>query len=220
MATNDVGKVHKAMREVGIAVDRDILLAVKRYNFDSQGLAFTYPNYAAWRRLATGKGTIGDAAYIIHEVAEVRELQRIQQQTGFDFMGKNFNNLSRTKRQQWPSDFDRYYKQAHSKALEAEYEFVTEQINRYINDPKLKITKLQAAAIDPTRYVRHGIKITEAARHMFVDGVVMKEHHHYHLWRATEMIPLSKAMRRKLSSYRTKIRVDDLIMLVKNKPIK
>jgi hypothetical protein len=222
MAMNDVGQVHKAMREVGIAYRRDILLAVKRYNFDSQGLAFTYPNYAAWRRLVTSKGTIGDAAYIIHEVTEVQELQRIQQQTGFDFMGKNFEKLSRTKRQQWPSDFNRYYKQAHSKALEAEYEFVTQQINRYINDPKLKITKLQAAAIDPTRYVRPGAEDTEAALHMFVDGVVMKKHHHFSRWRAraTERINLSKATRRKLKSYWKKIRLDDLIMLVKNKPIK
>jgi hypothetical protein len=64
------------------------------------------------RRLATGSGTIGDAAYLVHEIAEVEELQRIQRQTGFDFMGRNIDALPREERQQWPFDFDRYYRAA------------------------------------------------------------------------------------------------------------
>lgn len=104
--------------DVRIRVARTILRAVKRYNFDSQGIGFRYDNYTSWRRLATGSGTIGDAAYLVHEIAEVEELQRIQRQTAFDFMGRNIDALPREERQQWPSDFDRYYRAAHSKALE------------------------------------------------------------------------------------------------------
>ena len=75
---NDVGKVQRAMRKLGISLKRNIIQAVKDYNFDSQGVGFAYGNYKAWRRLATGKGTIGDACYLIHEIAEVEELQRIK----------------------------------------------------------------------------------------------------------------------------------------------
>lgn len=217
---NDIGSVQRAMRQVGISVDRGTLYLVKRYNFDSQGIGFGYSNFTAWRRLVTGRGTIGDASYIVHEIAEVKELQRIQQQTNFDFMGLGVERLSRKPRRQWESDFDRYYKRSHSKALEAEYEFLIKEINPYIPDPKLKITKLQAAAIDPTRRIK-GIE-TEAARHMFIDGVPMKRHHHYKVWygRANELVPLNKRGQRKLKVQRTEIRVDDLIRVVRHQKIK
>jgi len=218
---NDYAPIQKAMQQLGIVVSQAILRAVKRYNFDSQGIGFGYDNYTSWRRVATGVGKIGDAAYLVHEIAEVEQLQRIQSQTAFDFMGKSFDSLTRLKRQQWPSDFDRYYKQAHSKALEAEYEFVAEQVNRYINRPKSKISKLQAAAIDPTRYIHLGVEETESARYMLIDGVIMREHHHYETWRkrANELLPLSKTARRKLQYYTQEVRVDTLITLVKNRLI-
>jgi len=106
---NDMGSVQRAMRQVGISVDRATLHLVKRYNFDSQGIGFGYLNFTAWGRLVTSRGTIGDASYIVHEIAEVKELQRIQQQTNFDFMGLGVPRLSRKRRRQWESDFDRYY---------------------------------------------------------------------------------------------------------------
>ena len=219
---NDIGQVQKAMQQLGIKVARNILHAVKRYNFDSQGIGFRYDNYTSWRRLATGSGTIGDAAYLVHEIAEVEELQRIQRQTGFDFMGRNVDALPRSKRLQWPSDFDRYYNEAHSKALSAEYEFVAEQVNRYINDRKLKLTKLQAAAIDPTRRIKPSAKETEAAEHMFVNGIIMRNHHHYDAWyrRANELLSLSKALQQRLEYYAQEVKLERLIELVKNRPIK
>lgn len=217
---NDIGPVQRAMRQVGISVDRATLHLVKRYNFDSQGIGFSYLNFTAWRRLVTGRGTIGDASYIVHEIAEVKELQRIQQQTNFDFIGLGVDRLSRKPRRRWESDFDRYYKLSHSKALEAEYEFLIEEINAYIPDTKLKITKLQAAAIDPTRRIK-GLE-TEAARHMLVDGVAMKKHHHYKTWlgRANEFVALNKRGQRKLKVQRKEIRVDDLIRVVRHQQIK
>ena len=57
LARKDVGKVQQALRKLGMSVKRDIIQAVKIYNFDSQGLGFSYDNYIAWRRLVTGRGT-------------------------------------------------------------------------------------------------------------------------------------------------------------------
>ena len=46
LSQNDVGKVTGAIRKLGLRVKRSIIQAVKNYNFDSQGLGFTYENYA------------------------------------------------------------------------------------------------------------------------------------------------------------------------------
>ncbi|MGB0386574.1 MAG: hypothetical protein ACPGWR_17330 [Ardenticatenaceae bacterium] len=222
LSRNDYGPVQRALQKMGISVKRSIIQAVKRYNFDSSGIAYTYENYTAWRRLATSKGTIGDVAYVIHEIAEVKELERIQSETGFDFMGRAYKKLTKKRRAQWMHDFNRYYYPAHSIALEREYEFIAEEVNRYISDPNLKITRLQAAAIDPTRLLNLRTKETEAAKHMFVDGVIMKEHRHYDSWRgrANQFIPLSKAIQRRVGYYRDKITLKNLMALVKNRPIK
>jgi hypothetical protein len=221
LSQNDVGKVQKAIRKLGLRVKRGIIQAVKNYNFDSQGLGFTYENYAAWRRLATGKGTIGDAAYLVHEIAEVEELQRIQRETGFNFMGRNFNRLTRKQRKRWRSDFLAYFLSSHSKALEKEYEFVAEQVNLYIDDEPLKLSKLQAAAIDPTRRIKDSTGDTEAWRYMLVEGIAMKKHHHFYRWkaRANEVIPISTSTQQRLSYYRPEITRQKLIILVKNMPI-
>lgn len=222
LAIKDVGQVHKALQQVGIVVNRRVVAAVKQYNFDSQGIGFLYENYAAWRRLARGSGMIADAAYLVHEIAEVEELQRIQQATGFDFYGKNVARMSRKQQNRWDSDFDLNYRLSHSLALKAEYDFIAEQVNRYINHPKLQLTTFQTAAIDPTRLIRLGAKETEAAEHMLVDGILMKYHPHYNTWRkrAHELIPLSKAMQRRLNYQIGSIELEYLIRLVKSKPIK
>ena len=222
LSRNDYGQVQRALQEIGVSVKRSMIQAIKRYNFDSSGIAYTYENHTAWRRLATSKGTIGDVAYLIHEIAEVEELQRIQSETGFDFMGKSYYQWTKKRRGQWMHDFNRYYYPAHSIALQQEYEFIAEQVNRYISNPKLNVSRLQAAAIDPTRLSNLRTKETEAAKHMFVDGVIMKEHRHYGSWcgRTNELIPLSKAIQRRIGYYRDKIMLKNLIAIVKNKPIK
>lgn len=206
---NDVGQIQKAMQGVGISVERNVLKLVKRYVFDSQGIAFTYPNYAAWRRLATAKGTIGDASYLIHEMAEVKELQQLQQQIGFDFMGKDFDEMNYEKGKQWTSDFEKYYLSAHSKALEAEYEFIAEQISKVTNR-RVKISKLQVAAIDPTRE-------DEALMYLLVDGIPMEKHYEFNAWskRAGQIVSLSKGTQRRLGYYVPKIIMENLIYYVK-----
>ena len=215
LARKDVGKVQQALRELGVGVKRDIIQAVKNYNFDSQGLGFIYDNYTAWRRLATGRGTIGDVAYLVHEMTEVEQLQQIQRETGFDFYGPpDLRKLSRAERQRWESDFDRYYRQSHSKALEKEYNFIAKEVNRYIANPKWKLSFLQAAAIDPTRD-------DEALTYMHFEGVPIKYHHHFDAWskQADRAVTLSKSVQRKLGYHLPNIMLGDLIGYVKNMPI-
>ncbi|MGB0387307.1 MAG: hypothetical protein ACPGWR_21010 [Ardenticatenaceae bacterium] len=211
LSHNDVGRVQRAMRKLGIRISRAIIQAVKDYNFDSQGVGFVYGNYRAWRRLATGKGTIGDAIYLIHEVAEVEELLRIRQQTNFDFMKREFKTEKEVR--QWRSDFRRYYLQSHSKALEAEYEFVAKQVIDVTN-ASVKISKLQAAAIDPTRD-------EEALSYLLVDGIQMGEHYNFPAWkrRANEVVSLSKSTQKRLAYYQKEVTLENLIRFVKKIPL-
>lgn len=123
---------------------------------------------------------------------------------------KNLEKLSRTKRQQWESDFELYYLSAHSKALEAEYEFIAEQVFRVTNGA-IKMIKLQAAAIDTTRN-------KEAWQYLLVDGIPMQLHHHFDAWRKrnNEIIPISKSVQKRLGYYRSTIMLDNLIIYLKN----
>lgn len=214
---NDIGKVQRAIRKLGIRIRRDIIQAVKDYNFDSQGIGFLYENYTAWRRLATGKGTIGDVSYLIHEIAEVEELQRVKRQTGFDFMKSEFKSIKELRR--WERNFDRYYKLSHSKALEVEYEFIAQQVLNVTNG-RVKISKLEAAATDPTRFIGDGTGDTEAWRYMFVDGIVMKKHHHFAAWcKPNEIVTLRKSAQRQLNYDHSKITLQNLIRHLKDIPI-
>lgn len=218
LARNDYGQVQKAMQQVGITVDRAVLRLVKRYNFDSPGLGFLYKNYRAWRNLATGKATLGDAAYLVHEIAEVKELQRIKRETNFDFMKSDLKTAGSFRR--WRADFRRYYLLCHSKALEAEYEFIAEQVFKVTNR-RVKISTLQAAAIDPTRLIGDGTEDTEAYRYMLVDGMPMKRHAHFATWRrkAHQLVPLRKRAQRQLNYYRKQITLENLIRYLKEVPI-
>lgn len=172
LARQDVGRVQKSMAAAGVKVDRAMLEAVKRYNFDSAGLAFHHDNYAAWTRLATGRATVDDVRYIVHEIAEVEELRRIQAATGFDFMGKN---VGRGQQKAWAAQFNDHYRSAHAKALEREYDFIAEEVSRATNG-RVQMSRTRAAAIDPTR--------DEARREMFIDGVRLKDHKRLSEWSA------------------------------------
>lgn len=218
LAQNDYGQVQKSMQQVGVTVDRALLHLVKRYNFDSLGLGFLYSNYRAWRNLATGRGTIGDAAYLVHEIAEVEEFQRLKAQNQFDFMKTTFKPARKLR--QWQFDFQLYYLQAHSKALEAEYQFIAEQVSKLTNG-HIKISALQAAAIDPTRPIGDATEEMEAWRYMLVDGIAMKKHAHFAAWRhkANEVVFLRKKARKQLGYYRKRITLENLIRYLKQMPI-
>ncbi len=203
----DINQVKNALREFGIPADNQMIEAVKRYNFDSSGITFTPENYYAWRRLSTGNGTVNDARYLIHEMAEVKELQRIQQQTGFDFMGGNLDNMSRKQRRQWGAGFDRHYMAAHSKALEVEYDFISQQVAAATNN-RVNISRTVAAAVDPTR--------DEARLYMLVNGIPLSEHQNFQTWqqRATEIVEIGTRAKEKLGLYKNPT-LADLIEAVK-----
>ncbi len=151
-----------------------MLETIKRYNFDSRGIDFNPENYYAWRRLARGKGMIDDLRYIVHELTEVRELQQMQQHTGFDFMGRG--NMTEDQGEHWKSDFNQnYYLYAHSKALEAEYQFLASEIGR-VTRWQDSFSKEVIAACDPTR--------DEALENMLIGKVMLKEHSRFQEWQS------------------------------------
>lgn len=82
----DIKNVRDALRSCSISEREDIIKLVKRYNFNSPGILFTPDNYDSWKKLANNDGTINDARYLVHEIAEVKELERIKQQKEFDYM--------------------------------------------------------------------------------------------------------------------------------------
>ena len=66
-----VPKVADTLSKFGVKdATPDRIGEVFKYLFDSQGIAFDYENYAAWERLASGKGSINDARFLVHELAE------------------------------------------------------------------------------------------------------------------------------------------------------
>jgi hypothetical protein len=186
----DIGKIKKALTDFGISVDDQLITAVKRYNFDSLGISFMADNYDCWKKLAKGKGTIRDAQYFVHEMEEVKELQKIKEKTGFDFMGLNFDQMSKREKTQWGADFEFYYKQSHIKALECEYDFLAKQVSAVIND-KIKITRYLVASIDTRK---------EARLYMLLDEVPLEEHANFNSWRqrGRETVEIGKRARERL----------------------
>ncbi len=170
LARRDIGRVVESLRNFGIPANREMVQTIKKYNFDSAGLGFFYDNFAAWNRLARGEGTVQDAQYLMHEIREVRELQRIQAHTGFDFMGRDLARMTRRARRNWRADFDRYYIEAHTRALEAEYDFVVQQVRRFTGN-RVNISRSVAAAVDPFR--------EEARLYMLVDDIPLIDHQNF-----------------------------------------
>lgn len=189
LRSRDIKKVKNALQDCGIVVNDQLVNLVKRYNFDSLGITFTFDNYEAWTKLASGNGTIDDVRYFVHEMTEIKELQ----QTGFDFMGASWDNMTRKQKQQWNSDFEHYYMQAHSKALEAEYDFIAQQVCAVVNDNI--ISRIVAATIDPNR--------KEARLYMLVDGVPLEQHLNFMSWQqqGNQIVELNQRTREKLRLY-------------------
>jgi hypothetical protein len=204
---------------LGVEVDSQSLELIKKYNFDSAGIAFDQANYRAWDRLSRGIGTIDDARYIIHEQAEIQALQKVQQKTGFDFMGKRYNQLSKGQQKQWESDFENFFEKAHKQALQEEYKFLTKEIETLTNgEVRLSIPQTASADID-----RAGIpnkNLREAHQDLEIDGYPLADHPSYDKWRQTgkEKVSISSSkVRKKLGlSADGDIRLEDLIRAIKN----
>ncbi|BAY28163.1 hypothetical protein NIES2100_79920 (plasmid) [Calothrix sp. NIES-2100] len=207
LENSDVKKVRNTLKKCDITKNEQLIALVKRYNFDSPGITFTPENYYSWTKLADGKCTINDVRYLVHEIAEVEELRCIQQQNGFDFMATNWDNMTRRKKQEWRTDFKYYYMQAHSKALEAEYDFLAKKVSDATNS-EIPFSRIVAAAIDPSR--------DEARRYMLVDGISLEEHPNFSDWqlRAKEIVKLNRKQRLRLG-FTVNPQLNDLLRAVK-----
>jgi hypothetical protein len=212
LARKDIRKIKKALTDFGISVDEQLIIAVKRYNFDSLGISFMADNYDCWNKLAKGKGTIRDAQYFVHEMEEVKELQKIKDKNDFDFMGLNFEQMSKKQKKQWWADFDRYYNQSHIKALEHEYDFLAEQVSAVIND-QIKITRYLVASIDTRK---------EARLYMLLDEVALEEHPNFNSWRqrGRETVEIGKRVRERLRISSKNPTLEELVGALKQVKLK
>ena len=217
----DVNKVDKALRHLKLleAISpgkqrQQLIGKVKRYLFDSPGIRFTPSNFNAWKRLVSGQGTVDDARFIVHEISEIIELERIQRETGFDFIGTDFETMNSRKKNQWKSEFHTYYMQAHSKALEHEYDFIAKQVFHLTNGV-VSIPLQVAASVDPTRQGH------EARLFMLVDGVPLEDHHHFTFWRqrTREMVKLNRTQLEKLRLHASPT-LESIIQAVKLQKLK
>lgn len=206
----DIGQVQKSLMEMGVRVDRNTLTSIKNYNFDSRGIMFEPENYNAWSRLATGNATVKEAQYIVHEMAEIKELRKIQQDTRFDFMGKNWDKMSSTEKGQWNSNFGKYYLEAHQKAIGTEYDFLAQQVSVATNN-RTQISRTVAAAADPIRH--------EARENLIVDGLKLEAHPNFPKWQqqAKKIVEVGTPARERLKLPLTgNITLENLIYAIKN----
>jgi hypothetical protein len=204
----DVGSVERAMRAASVDATREQLEAVKRYLFDSRGIAFDRANVEAWNRLASGRGQIRDVAFLVHELAEIRAFEAERRRSGFDYRGVEVDRLSATERQRWDADFNRHYLAAHSEALAAEYAYVARAVAEATNG-RVRIGRNIAAAVDPTR--------AEARANMLVDGRPLAEHADFATWtaRGAETVEIGAGAAERLRLRTRTPTLADLIAAVK-----
>jgi hypothetical protein len=187
--TGDIDRIATALDRFGEPLPRDMLELIKRYNFDSPGLAFSKLNYDAWLRLSSGRGTISDVRYLLHEATEIRALQR----RGFEFLPENWERMGRHARSRWHREFHSAYMGAHSEALAAEYGFMSSQIAR-VTGGRVSLPREVIAAIDSSFS-------GEDARELVVVGEhLLRDHPSFYSWaaRADEIVELPAAARARL----------------------
>jgi hypothetical protein len=122
LAQADTARVQDSLRSLGVTADREMIETVKQYNFDSPGIVFDTKNHDAWSRLASGQGTPQDAAYFVHEMAEINALK----DQGVDALGRNFATMTESQQKQWKSSFDQSYDVAHQQGVKAERGFLSQ----------------------------------------------------------------------------------------------
>ncbi|GAA0234816.1 hypothetical protein GCM10010492_37170 [Saccharothrix mutabilis subsp. mutabilis] len=168
----DTTRMRRELDRLGLDVDPETIRSIKKYLFDSPGIAMSHANYSAWRRLTSGNGSVADAQFIAHEAAEQRRLREIGNRTGFDHLGRDHDNMSRARRGAWEADHDRAYLEAHRGALEDEHDFLARKVEELTNG-QVPVSRSPAAVAD-TR--------AEGRAHMVVDGIPMADHSNYPHW--------------------------------------
>jgi hypothetical protein len=142
---SSVPAVSKSLLKFGIAeASPEKVGDVFKYLFDSQGIGFDYENYTAWERLATRRGTISDARFLVHEFAEIGDMKtRSVDANGPDNFGGN-----EAARDAWRENSTKEYLVSHGKSLYSESQFVAGQIESIA---KVSLTPEVTAAVDPVR---------------------------------------------------------------------
>ncbi|MFI9817835.1 hypothetical protein ACIHQM_37215, partial [Saccharothrix variisporea] len=172
MDVEDTNRMRRELDRLGLNVDPETIRSIKKYLFDSPGIAMSHDNYSAWRRLTSGRGSVMDAQFIAHEAAEQRRLREIGNRTGFDHHGRGYDDMSKAQQAAWRSDHDRAYMEAHRAALEEEYDFLARKVEELTNG-QVPMSRSLAAVAD---------RRAEGRDHMVVDGMRMADHSNYPRW--------------------------------------
>lgn len=206
--THDIGNVQRTLRAASIPASREQIAAAKNYLFNSEGIRFDRANYEAWQRLASGRGQVRDVAFVVHELAEIRALEQIRRQTGFDYTGAGFEDMTAQQKANWQADFNRNYRQAHAEALLEEYRYVANAVSEATNG-RVRIGPTIAASVDPTR--------AEARSYMLVDGVPLQENRRFDTWRARgqEIVEIGTSASERLGLYTRTPTLGELVAAVK-----
>ncbi|MFI7583153.1 hypothetical protein ACH9DO_05095 [Kocuria sp. M1N1S27] len=207
---DDAGTVLRSLREAGVAADLAAVRRIKAYLFDSPGIMFEKDNYKAWMRLARFERavpSVDDVRMAVHEMAELNLLQRVQ---GFDMLGRGYDQMTRSQRASWRAKFNYEYFRAHQKALEAEYDFLADQVRRITNG-RVSEPRHVVAAVDPTR--------EEARLYMLMDGKPLIDHRDFYAWasRTREVVEVGRGARDRLwLPSKGDVRLGELIQAVKD----
>jgi hypothetical protein len=183
-------------------IDRAELEVVFDYLFQSQGIRLDYVNYAAWRRLSCGAGSVDDVRFVMHELAEQRALRG----AGFtDTLGPSA--ISAESIDQWRNAFQTAYFPAHDRALAVEARFVADEVARR-TDGLVRLSAEDVALSDPTR-------LDEMRTYLHVDGVPVADHPSATRWqRGDEPVKLSPPIAASLG-LRQDTNIRDVIVAVK-----
>lgn len=185
----DVDRVTQALGRFGAPLDRATVATIKRYIFDSPGIAFSRQNYDAWLRLSSGQGTVSDVRFLFHEATETAELSR----QGFNFLGEGWESMGRHTRTRWYREFGAQYQAAHKIAVAAEFDFVARQVST-LTRGRVNLSREVVASIDASLSGRQARKL------MNVGDVVLEDHPRFYEWqsRAGEVVELDAAARKRL----------------------
>jgi hypothetical protein len=174
--------------------------------YAARGWLTNYANYAAWRRLSSAIGTVDDLRFLKHELEELRALREggLTDPSGLKVPADEVRG--------WQDNFlDNLYFPAHLKALEAELEFIRDEIKMYTRG-SVDLSMEEIAMSDPLR--------SEARTFARRDGLPIMEHPRSRTWnRSLEMTTLSPEVAKSLG-LSERCCIADVIRAVKLKAIR
>ena len=200
--------LHQLSRTTGNGLEtleRRRLEEVFDYLFQSHGIQLDYSNYAAWRRLSQGSGTVDDLRFLSHELEELEVLREGGLE---DPVGKL---VAAGDVDDWRKKFvEELYLPAHRKALEKELDFLCGEIRRFTKG-EINLSREELAMSDPLR--------DEARVVALRGGKPMLAHARAKNWnRSAEHVELSEETASSLALPRS-TKIADVIQAVKQHAI-